>query len=206
MEYLYVNFDKDVEIMTGGGIYLGTKIFLFNDIDFPEAASIQVTGFSGSKTNILNMISIDSKLSSKGYYVDSAVLKNAKLIIGTTQLASRRLSLAGYKLALKSILSFIKNDKKKEVQSIIDKSYGLLPISITLDKEPGNFINDRDNTSLALLDNIKKISGLPLNTVVVVTFGTFSNMVTYAKKFTNEELSAKSSSNNEPAKFTANLE
>lgn len=206
MEYLYVNFDKDVEIMTGGGIYLGTKIFLFNDIDFPDAASIKVTGLSGLKTNILNMISIDSKLSSKGYYVDSTDLKNAKLIIGTTQLASRRASLAGYKFALKSILSFIKNDKKKEVQSIIDKSYGLLPISITLDKEPGNFMNDRDNTSLALLDNIKKISGLPLNTVVVVTFGTFSNMVTYAKKFTNEELSAKSSSNNEPAKFTTNLE
>ena len=39
MEYLYVNFEKDVEIMTGGGVYTGTKLFLFNDVDFPDAAA-----------------------------------------------------------------------------------------------------------------------------------------------------------------------
>jgi hypothetical protein len=206
MEYLYVNFSKDIEIMTGGGVYTGTKLFLFNDADFPEAAAIKVTGLSGLKTNIMNMFSIDGKLSSKGYYVDSTNLKSAKLIIGTSQLATRRASLAGYKIALNTILSFMKNDKKVEIQKAIDKSYGMLPMTITLDNEPGNFINDKDNTSLTLLENIKRITGLPLNTVVLVTFGTLSNTVTYVKKFTNEEISAKSSSNVEPAKYTSNLE
>ena len=189
MEYLYLNFDENVSEMLGGSVYTGTKLFLFTASDFPEAAGIQVSGLAGTKSNVMNMISIDGKLNNKGYYVDSSKLNQAKLIMSNVEMAKRTTTMAGFEVALKSILLFVKQENKVNLEKDIKRKITTLPSTIEIASlNTSNFTNNKDGVSKQLIAHLRTISKLPINTVVMVTFGMISNVVMYTKTFTEQEL------------------
>jgi hypothetical protein len=189
MEYLYCTFDNEFSELQGGGVYTGTKLFLFKSTDFPEAANIQVSGLAGTKSNVMNMLTIDGRLSNKGYYIDSNRLNHAELIIGNTDLVSRKASMAGFDLALRSILSFVKQENKQKIESEIKKNVSKLPLSIDINGiDTSGFMSNRDDVTKKLIGHIRATTNLHLDTAVMVTFGVISNTVSYVKKFTQEEL------------------
>ena len=188
MEYLYLNFDEVESVLEGGGVYTGTKLFLFKASDFPDASTIQVSGL-GTKSNVMNMISIDGKLNNKGYYVDSNKLNRADLIISTVELAKRKTSMAGFEVALRTLLAFIKPENKTKVEKDIKKGLTRLPMSIDVTNlDTSNFINNRDEITKKLIAHIRTTTNLQIDTAVMVTFGITSNTVSYVKTFTEQDL------------------
>ena len=189
MDYLYLNFDDNVSELLGGGVYTGTKLFLFKATDFPDAAGIQVSGLAGTKSNVMNMISIDGKLNNKGYYVDSSKLNQAKLIMSNVEIAKRTATMASFEVALRTVLSFIKQDNKEKVERDIKRRLTNLPSTIDIASlNTSNFANNKDEVSKQLIAHLRNISKLPIDTVVMVTFGILSNVVMYTKTFTEQEL------------------
>jgi len=188
MDYLFLNFDSVDTELEGGGVYTGTKLFLFKKSDFPDAAKISVSGL-GTKSNVMNMMTIDGKLNNKGYYVDSNKLNRADLIISNVEMARRKTTLAGFEIALSTVLSFIKQENKAKIEKNIKRGLDKLPMSIDVtDLNTSNFINNRDEVTKKLIAHIRSITNLQIDTAVMVTFGMINNVVTYVKTFTEQDL------------------
>ena len=191
MDYLYLNFDDsnyDSELL-GGGLYTGTKLFLFKGDDFKEAADIKVSGLASTKSNVMNMLSIDNKLTNKGYYVDANKLNRADLIMSNVESVKRKAYMAGFELSLKTVLSFVKSDDKKKLEKDIKRKITKLPISINIDNfDSTSFNNNKDETVKKLMAHIKSTTKLEIDTAVLITFGVLSNTVSYVKTFTAQEL------------------
>lgn len=189
MEYLYLNFDSNESELVGGGVYTGIKLFLFKATDFPEAAGIQVSGLANTKSNVMNMVSIDGKLNNKGYYIDAKKLNHADLIISTVEFGKRKATTAGFNIALKTVLSFINQENRAKVAKDIKHSLNKLPMSIDIANfDTSKFSDNKDDVVKKLIAYIKSVTKLQLDTAIIVTFGVVSNTVSYVKTFTEQEL------------------